>query len=108
MSVMNNFSCIGRLGKDPELGQTKNNQPKLTFSMGVPRIGGTTKDQTDWFFVTLYGKAASTASKILRKGSLVAVQGSIETWKKQDGGTGFGMHVQAGNSSRNGAEVGGS
>jgi single-strand DNA-binding protein len=89
MSVTNKVILIGRLGKDPEAGNTKNNQPKLSFSMGVNRIG--VKDMTDWFFVSMYGKQAQTAQNLLRKGSLVAVEGSIETWKKQDGGTGFGI-----------------
>ena len=91
MSVMNSVRFIGRLGKDPEQSTTKNNQPKVTFSMGVPRIGGTTKDQTDWFYVTVYGKQASAAANMLRKGSLVAVEGSMETWRKQDNSTGFGV-----------------
>ncbi len=89
MSVTNSVMLIGRLGKDPEQGTTKNNQPKLTFNMGVGRLGS--KDITDWFYVTLYGKQAETAGVMLRKGSLVAVQGSIETWRKQDNSTGFGV-----------------
>ena len=57
MSVTNNAILIGRLGKDPEVGTTKNNQPKVSFSMGVGRLGAA-KDTTDWFFVTMYGKQA--------------------------------------------------
>lgn len=91
MSVMNSVRFIGRLGKDPEQGTTKNNQPKVTFSMGVPRLGGTAKDQTDWFFVTVFGKQATAAANMLRKGSLVAVEGSMETWRKNDNSTGFGV-----------------
>ena len=90
MSVVNSVRLIGRLGKDPESGTTKNNQPKATFSMGVGRLGAA-KDTTDWFYVTMYGKQAESAVNMLKKGSLVAVEGSIETWKKQDGGTGFGV-----------------
>lgn len=90
MSVVNSVRLIGRLGKDPERGSTKNNQPKATFSMGVGRLGAA-KDTTDWFFVTMYGKQAESALGMLKKGSLVAVEGSFETWKKQDGGTGFGV-----------------
>ena len=89
MSVVNSVRLIGRLGKDPEEGNTNNGGNKLTFSLGVARIGGT-KDVTDWFYCTLYGKPASTAAKMLRKGSLVAVEGSVETWKKENG-TGFGI-----------------
>ena len=90
MSVTNSVRLIGRLGKDPEKGMTKNNQPKVTFNMGVGRLGSA-KDVTDWFFVTMYGKQAETAGNLLRKGALVAVEGSIETWRKQDNSTGFGV-----------------
>ena len=90
MSVTNKAFLIGRLGKDPERGTTKNNQPKATFSLGVGRLGAA-KDTTDWFFVSMYGKQAETALSMLRKGSLVAIEGSIETWKKSDSSTGFGI-----------------
>ena len=90
MSVVNSVRLIGRLGKDPERGSTTKGQPKVTFSLGVGRLGSA-KDMTDWFYVTLYGKQAETAQNMLHKGSLIAVEGSIETWKKQDGGTGFGV-----------------
>lgn len=90
MSVTNKAFLIGRLGKDPERGTTKNNQPKATFSLGVGRLGAA-KDTTDWFFVSMYGKQAETALNMLRKGSLVAIEGSIETWKKSDSSTGFGI-----------------
>jgi single stranded DNA-binding protein len=90
MSVTNKAFLIGRLGKDPERGTTKNNQPKATFSLGVGRLGAA-KDTTDWFFVSMYGKQAETALNMLRKGLLVAIEGSIETWKKSDSSTGFGI-----------------
>lgn len=90
MSVTNKAFLIGRLGKDPERGTTKNNQPKATFSLGVGRLGAA-KDTTDWFFVSMYGKQAETALNMLRKGSLVAIEGSIETWKKSNSSTGFGI-----------------
>lgn len=90
MAVNNSIRLIGRLGKDPERGNTQKGSAKVTFNLGVGRFGAA-KDTTDWFFVTLYGKQAETAQNMLHKGSLVAVEGSIETWKKQDGGTGFGV-----------------
>ncbi len=91
MSVLNSVRLIGRLGKEPESGTTQNNQPKLTFSMGVARLGSKS-DVTDWFYVTMYGKPANAAAKMLHKGSLLVVEGSIETWRKQEGGTGFGIN----------------
>ncbi len=91
MAVNNHIHLIGRLGKDPQEGQTSKGNPKCTFSIAVDRIGSGKGDDkvTDWFFITLYGKSAENALKILAKGSLVDVEGRVETYRKEDDTSGF-------------------
>src|SRR5689334_16054128 len=87
MPTFNQWTGIGRLGKNPELAVTSNQaKPYAKFSLAVDQG----KDQpTMWLNVTCWDKLAETVEKYARKGMLVFVQGKLQmhTYKdRQHGG----------------------
>ncbi len=74
---MNNVVLVGRLTKDPELKRTSNNISYCKFIIAVSRAFN--NEKTDFIPVTIWRTQAESCAKHLFKGSLVAVQGSIQT-----------------------------
>ena len=79
---MLNIACImGRLAADPELRHTQTQVPVTTFRVAVDRNyqpKGQEK-QTDWIDVVAWRQTAEFVSKYFHKGSMIVVQGSIQT-----------------------------
>lgn len=73
---MNNISILGRLGKDVEVTQSKDNKSIGKFSVGVTRKFN--KDVTDWFNCVSFGKQADTIAQYFNKGDLIALTGEIQ------------------------------
>ncbi len=86
---MNKALLIGRLTRDPELKYTNNNIPVATFTLAINRPfsnqGG--EKQTDFINIVVWRKQAETAKNYISQGSLVAVEGRIQTrsYDAQDG-----------------------
>lgn len=77
---MNNCTFIGRLTKEPAIRYTKENHAVCTFSIAVNR----NKDIADFFAVRTWNATAENCARYLTKGSLVAVNGSMQndSWEK--------------------------
>ena len=78
--VRNQVTLIGNVGQDPKLETTGNGTTYCRFSVAVNeryKKDGETQTITKWFPITLWGKQAEVLHKIIRKGSQVAVQGSL-------------------------------
>lgn len=76
-------TCIGRLGKDPEL-KTISGKSLVEFSIGK----GNGKDkESEWINCKAWEKTADFIKDNVHKGDMVLVSGriSIETWNKPDG-----------------------
>lgn len=86
MAANNNCTLIGRLGRDIELSTTTTGKQLAKTSIAVDRPGRDQhgNKQTDWFNVKIFGKQAETAAQYLRKGSKVAIVGSIQIEKWND------------------------
>ena len=84
---MLNIACImGRLAADPELRHTQSQVPVTTFRVAVDRNyqpKGQEK-QTDWIDVVAWRNTAEFVSKYFHKGSMIVVQGSIQTRSYDD------------------------
>jgi len=82
---MNVVTLVGRLGQDPDNRMTENGTAVCNLSIATNRIGK--GKETDWHKVVLWGKAAEVGGQYLRKGSEVAVTGSIQyrSWCGKDG-----------------------
>lgn len=78
---MNNVILIGRLTRDPETRYTPDTQLAVgRFSVAIdrPTKSGEEK-QTDYPNVVCFGRTAENCDRFLSKGSLVGVQGRIQT-----------------------------
>jgi single-strand DNA-binding protein len=75
---MNKVILIGRLVKNPETKFTQSNMQICKFSMATSKkIKG--EEQTEWHNIVCFSKTAEIAEKFLSKGSLVCIEGSINT-----------------------------
>src|SRR5918912_3906844 len=92
---LNKVMLIGRLTRDPEMRYTPSGAPVTSFSLATNRYGqspdGERKEYTDYHNVVVWniGKRnlAEVAGTYLHKGSLVYVEGRLQTrsWEGQDG-----------------------
>ena len=93
---MNNVVLIGRLCADPELKYTLSGVATCSFRLAVDR--GLPKDKkqemeskgqptADFINIVVWGKQAENCANYLKKGSLAAVQGRIQTrsYETKDG-----------------------
>jgi len=82
---MINATVTGRLGKDPELKETRKGGQMLRFNVASDQGWGDNKS-TNWVGVVVFGKRAETLARILEKGTFVIVRGEFTT--RTDEGTG--------------------
>ena len=86
--MLNVIILMGRATKDPELRKA-NDTSVLNLDLAVDNIRTNAQGEktTSFFKVTCFGKVAENSSKYVRKGSKIAVTGSIEqrTFLVQDG-----------------------
>jgi single-strand DNA-binding protein len=84
--MVNRVQLIGRLGKDPELRTTPNGTSIATFSLATDEKKGKQK-HTEWHRIVTWQKLAEICDQYLEKGSLVYVEGRIQTrqWNDRDG-----------------------
>lgn len=78
---MNKVVLIGRLTKDPELRYTSSNIPSASFTVAVNRTFANQNGvkEADFIPVVVWRKQAENVKKFITKGSLVAVEGRIQT-----------------------------
>jgi single-strand DNA-binding protein len=83
MPALNRVQLIGNLGKVPESRFTPNGQKVCTFSMAVNRRWksreGEMKEATDWFNIEAWAKLGEVCQQYLHKGSLVFIEGRLQT-----------------------------
>nr|DAK79987.1 MAG TPA: Single strand binding protein [Caudoviricetes sp.] len=79
---MNNIQLLGRATSDLELKTTARGKSVCSFTLAVDRKYN--KDTTDFIPCTIWDKGAEVMSKYVKKGQLIAVDGSLYTRKYQD------------------------
>lgn len=89
MASLNKAIIIGHLGKDPETRYLPGGEAVCNFTVATSetwkdKTTGEKKEQTEWHRVSAFGKLAEICSQYLKKGSLVYVEGRIQTRKWQD------------------------
>ncbi len=96
---MNRVMLIGRLTAKPELRYTSSNLPFARFSVAVNRTYSNAQGQreTDFINVVVWRKQAENVCNFLDKGSLVSVEGRIQTgsYDDKDGNKRYTMEVVA-------------
>ncbi len=83
---INQATVSGRLGRDPELKQSKSGTAVLSFSMASNSWNSATSQEVaTWHKVVVFGKSAEGLGKFLAKGAKVFVTGRIDnsTYEKE-------------------------
>lgn len=87
MSV-NRVILVGRLGRDPETRYTGSGQAVANFSLATDESykdrNGERQKRTEWHKIVVWGKQAEIAQQYLKKGSLVFIEGRIQSREWQD------------------------
>lgn len=88
MASLNKVMIIGRLGRDPELRYTQSGMAVANFNVATDESytdkDGNRIERTEWHKVTTFQRQAENCAKFLAKGSLVYIEGSLQTRKWQD------------------------
>ncbi len=96
---MNRAMLVGRLTTKPELRYTSSNLPFARFSVAVNRTYSNAQGEreTDFINVVVWRKQAENVCNFLNKGSLVSVEGRIQTgsYDDKDGNKRYTMEVVA-------------
>ena len=84
--MINNAVIMGRLVADPELRTTGNGISVTSFTVAVDRrfVRQGEERQADFIDIIAWRQTAEFVSKYFRKGSMIAVQGSIQTRMYED------------------------
>ncbi len=86
MTTLNKVTLIGYLGRGPEMRSTAAGDPVTQLVIATTETWkdkntGEKKENTEWHRVSLYRKLADIAGKYLKKGSLVYIEGRLQTRK---------------------------
>jgi len=87
MSV-NKVILVGNLGRDPETRYTGGGQAVANFSVATSETykdkNGERQKRTEWHKIVVWGKQAEIAQQYLKKGSLIFIEGRIQSREWQD------------------------
>lgn len=90
MPTLNRVQLIGRLGIDPENRITPTGKKVTTYRMAVNqrRKGqdGDVKEYTTWVNIEAWGRLAEICQEYLHKGSLIYLEGRLQTDQYEDKG----------------------
>ncbi len=80
--MINNAIIMGRLTANPELRTTNTGKSVTSFTVAVDR--NYDREQTDFINIVAWNKTAEFIERYFRKGSMIAIQGSIQTRNYED------------------------
>ena len=89
--MINKAILVGRLGKDPEVRYTPDGTMITNFSVATDEQwkdkNGEKVQKTEWHRIVTYRKLAEICGQYLHKGSLVYIEGRIQTrsWDDKEG-----------------------
>lgn len=101
MASLNRATLIGRLGQDPEVRYTQSNTAVANFSLATNERykdrNGEFQEKTEWHRIVAWGRTAEICQEYLKKGSLVYIEGPIETreWEGKDGQKRYTTEIKA-------------
>ena len=110
---LNKVFLIGRLTRNPEVRTTPSGQMVCSFGLATSRIWNDREtkqrqEQTEFHNIVLWRRLAEIASQYLSKGSLVLIEGRVQTssWQDQSGNKRYrteivGDNIQMGPKSSN-------
>lgn len=98
---LNRAMLIGHVGADPEVRTTAGGKRVASFSLATSRrftaADGGANEKTDWHRVIAWDQLAELASRQVRKGGRLFVEGRVEyrSWEAADGRTRYATEVIA-------------
>lgn len=88
MSSVNKVIIVGRLGKDPELRYLPNGDATASITVATSETwkdkSGEKQEKTEWHRIVFFRQLAEVVGKYLTKGSLIYVEGKLQTRKWED------------------------
>lgn len=85
---LNKVFILGNLTRDPELRQTPSGQTVCSFSVATNRFfttaSGEKQKQAEFHNVVAWGRQAEVVNQYLKRGSLIMVEGRLQTRNWQD------------------------
>ena len=84
--MLNNVVLMGRLVADPELRTTGSNLSVTSFTIAVDRsyVRAGEERQADFIDIVAWRQTAEFVTRYFRKGSMIAIQGSLQTRTYED------------------------
>ena len=86
--MLNKVMLIGRLGADPDVKYTQSGSPIANLRVATDESytdrNGTRQERTEWHTVIVFQRTAEICQQYLHKGSLVYIEGKLQTRKWQD------------------------
>lgn len=99
---LNKAFLVGRLTRDPEIRNTPSGQSVCSFGLATNRVwtdrdSGQKREKTEYHNIVLWQKLADIASQFLQKGSLVLIEGRLQTrsWEDASGNKRFRTEIIA-------------
>lgn len=86
---INKVILVGNLGQDPEVRYMPNGNAVANFSVATSeswkdKQTGENRDKTEWHRIVVFGKLAEITGEYIKKGTLVYIEGQLQTRKWQD------------------------
>ncbi len=85
---LNKVMLIGRLGKDPETRYMTNGEAVTNVGLATSETwkdkSGEKQEKTEWHNLVFYRRLAEIAGEYLKKGSMIYVEGKLQTRKYTD------------------------
>jgi len=99
--MLNKVTLIGRLGADPEARFTQDGTCVCNLRIATTEQWkdkqGQKQEKTEWHKIVMWGRLGEIANQYLTKGSLVYIDGKIETrkWQNKDGQDQYTTEIRA-------------
>jgi single-strand DNA-binding protein len=100
--MINKAIIVGRLGKDPEIRYTPGGLAVANFSVATSekwkdKQSGEMKEQTEWHRIVAWSRLGEICGQYLNKGSLVYIEGRIQTrdWQDKEGNKRYTTEIVA-------------
>mgnify|MGYP001219321743 CR=1 FL=1 len=99
--MINKVILVGNLGKDPEVRHLESGSAVARFSVATNENyqdrNGEWQTQTEWHNIVCWRGLAERAEKMLKKGSLIYLEGKLTTrkWQDKDGNDKYTTEIVA-------------
>lgn len=93
---INSFTTSGNIGRDPDVKYFESGSVVAKASIAVNKNTSKKDDPPSWFEVECWGKTAEVLANYCKKGSKIAVTGSVypQSWTGKDGLPASGVTIK--------------